>query len=149
MFKNIFFNLIFIVAGIGMLIASGVVTVNQYNFIQHSQKSSGLVIDNILSGGKSRSYHPVVKFKTPEGTDVQFTSSVGTNPAEFHIGQAVDILYDPLNPQKAQTNSVVDLWMGSVLTAILGTAFVLAGIFSTIAVLKKKAREIVEKKRSN
>ncbi|MDP8974308.1 MAG: DUF3592 domain-containing protein [Actinomycetota bacterium] len=43
---------------------------------------------------------PAVRFETPEGRTVEFTSEFHKRGAE--VGQEVTVLYDPLRPEKAE-----------------------------------------------
>jgi len=49
------------------------------------------------------SYYPVVQFSTRKGLAVQFRDKMGSNPAAYQEGQAVDVLYFPGRPEGSAT----------------------------------------------
>ena len=55
-------------------------------------------------------YRPVVRFKTHAGRMVDFTASLASRPAPYEIGECVEVLYDPDDPQQAQINAFRYLW---------------------------------------
>jgi hypothetical protein len=60
---------------------------------------------------------PLVEFKTEKGDTVQVQSTRFTEPPAYAVGQAVEVRYDPQNPQNAAINVFAELWG---LTAALG-----------------------------
>jgi hypothetical protein len=59
-----------------------------------------------------RSYHPVVRLTTAQGGVFVFTDGEGSNPADYEVGDAEEILYDPNNPLDATIRSWMSVWMG-------------------------------------
>jgi hypothetical protein len=45
---------------------------------------------------------PIVRFTTPAGEMIQFTSQVSSSPRAYRVGDSVDVLYDPQTPQNAE-----------------------------------------------
>lgn len=46
-------------------------------------------------------YKPVVHFKTESGKDVSFTSTYSSSPPSYDIGETIQVIYSPENPEKA------------------------------------------------
>jgi hypothetical protein len=47
---------------------------------------------------RDRYYYPVVSFTTPSGASHQFTDTTGASPAQYAVGDTVDVLFDPGGP---------------------------------------------------
>lgn len=104
-------------------------------FVERGSATFGVVVDLAVRrtrrhskrGGSRSLYHPVVEF-TARGDDVmQFTSEFGTMPAWYKVGQQVQVLYDPENPQKAEIQSGCALWSGGIVFMVLGGVFACLG----------------------
>jgi Protein of unknown function (DUF3592) len=50
-------------------------------------------------------YHPRVRFTTPDGRTVVFTSALGSPDSELELGRPVPVRYHPDNPQQAQVDT--------------------------------------------
>ena len=66
------------------------------------------------------SYHPVVSFRTSAGAEITFTDQVGSYPAEYAVGDAVDVRYQPETPQEARVYRWINLWFSPLLFIALG-----------------------------
>jgi hypothetical protein len=51
------------------------------------------------SDADSPTYHPVVRFSTPDGPSIEFKDRVGTDPPSYRAGDPVTVLYDPESPR--------------------------------------------------
>lgn len=76
------------------------------------------------SGG---AYSPIVKYKTATGEEHTFHSNVGSSPPSYHVGEAVNVLYDPANPAAARIHGFFSLWLVAIISGILGCVFSLIG----------------------
>ena len=137
---------LFLILSVFMLIGAGYYTWSQYNFITHSLRGPGTVVNVTYSRSSSSrssgSYHPVVDFRTQDGTMVTFTSNVGSNPASYKKNERVDVLYNQDDPKSAQIDRPFDLWMGQGIVWILGIGFMIAGIsIGFAAPISQKAKE--------
>lgn len=61
-------------------------------------------------GGSPRGESPVVTFTTRAGETRTAVGSVNRHPAPWAVGQTVDIVYDPINPDRADLRTEVDGW---------------------------------------
>jgi hypothetical protein len=68
-------------------------------------------------------YYPIVAFTTARGDSVTVRSKVGSNPPSWRVGDAVDVLYDPADPQGARLAGFFHLHIGSFVFGILGLVF--------------------------
>ena len=146
---------LFAIIGLGMLIGSFFLFQNTQNFLQEAVTADGEVIElirsesrNSSSGSKKNvSYRPVVEFKTSDGTVVEFTSSTGSNPASHSRGEAVEVLYEELTPEKARIKGFFSLWGASLIVGCLGGIFFLIG-FGIILFGNLKGKKIKRLKES-
>ena len=87
--------------------------------------------------GHGRSYAPAVRFTTDEGREVEFTASLGTNPATYGVGDKVKVRYDSQNPSAADVDSATSRWFGVVVLLIIGVVF---SVFGARMLLPEKRR---------
>jgi hypothetical protein len=88
--------------------------------INNSATALGRVIDNAYLSRKDASdstrlywsYHAVVRFVADNGGEFTFTDRVGSYLADHAIGDAVEVLYDPKNPQDATIRRWASIRMG-------------------------------------
>jgi hypothetical protein len=106
------------------LLAAGAATlVHTMRFVQGAERTTGTVID--LSEDFSSddgTVHTVVRFTSAEGRTVEFRSSTGSSSPP-DVGDRVDVLYDPDDPQDAELSGFFDLWLWAIALGGLGIAF--------------------------
>lgn len=116
---------LFTLIGLGMLGAATYIAIDTRNFVATAASAPGEVIDLIESRDSDDDtvYRPRVRFQSPDGRSHEFTGSVGSNPAGFYVGEAVDVLFDPARPSDAQINTMFQLWFTPLLLGGMGAAF--------------------------
>lgn len=136
---------IFSLVGIGLIIGACVAYVQQREFLRQSLPGVGTVVDHeerrsrdSKTGRVSVSYAPVVEFKTSNGVIHRFTSSVSSNPPDQQVGETVNVVYSPQNPEKAEVNNFISLWIGPVICGGLGIVFAPVGISLLTFGLKRR-----------
>jgi hypothetical protein len=115
----------FSLVGICMLLVSYFIYSETKSFIAGASEGNGKVIDLVRSDG---TYHPVVEFTSSTGKRIEITSSVGSHPPSYRVGESVTVLYDPSNPHNAQLSGFMDLWFGFLVLVGLGLAFASVGL---------------------
>lgn len=82
------------------------------NFINNSEKTQGTVILNLYQADSEGGggYTPIFEFRTLQGKKMEVSSNLGTNPPQFKVGQIVEVLYDPENPEGARINKGLNLY---------------------------------------
>lgn len=121
---------VFFLIGLGLMVGAWFMYDHQKNFLSAASFTQGRVTDlarNSDSDGDT--FAPVVAFTTPQGTEVEFTSSVSSNPPSFAVGEIVEVAYHADNPLNAQINTFWSLWLGVIILGGMGVFF--AG-FSTL-----------------
>lgn len=103
-------------------------------FRRHSRRAQAVVVGMHRSvgglGGAAPQYryHPILKFTTTEGREIQARTNLGTSPPAAREGQRVTAVYDPRDPEKVEIagKGGISLAITVVLTAF---GFVLLAVF--------------------
>jgi hypothetical protein len=82
--------------------------------------------ESSLAEGGCCVYSPVVQFEV-KGQSYTFDGGNASDPPAYRVGQEVDILYDPLDPNTAQIDSLFERWAFPIciIPAMIGAAAVL------------------------
>lgn len=132
----------FLLAGIGMLAATCFTYIDTNTFLKNAIKAEGTVIELIRSrSDDSITYQPVVVFVSQKGEEIEFTSSVGSNPPSYSKGQTVEIFYLPENPQTAEINGFFSLWGVPIILGAMGGIFSTVGASILVAIISKEREE--------
>jgi hypothetical protein len=76
--------------------------------------------------GERVSWFLVAEFEAPPGTPTRVEGKMGSDGAEYRVGQSVGIVYRAAHPEAARIEVARELW-GPGLMGLLGAAFVLFG----------------------
>jgi hypothetical protein len=126
----------FVFSFIGLLMLCGAFFVysNTQNFLESAVETKGRVVELLRSrSSDSTVYRPVVEFKTATGQRVEFSSSTGSNPPSYSIGETVIVLYQESSPTEAKIKGFFSVWGGAIILGILGVVFF--GIGCSIIIL--------------
>ncbi len=77
-------------------------------------------------GGSS--YRPLVVFIDETGRRVEIESRVGSNPPAYQVGERVEMLYRTGQSHEARIKGFVSLWLGTVITGVIGVLFFGVGL---------------------
>ena len=119
-------------AGIGVLLlaVAAVTAFFTFRFVAGSERADGTVVDlreSYDSEDDTTSYYPVVRFETADGSRrIRFESDVSTSG---DVGDTVEVLYDPDDPQDAKLGGFFNLWGLSLIFGALGAVFTGIGGF--------------------
>jgi hypothetical protein len=83
------------------------------------------------------SYAPVVRFEDSNGAQVEFTSPNSGGPMDYDPGEEVEVIYARKNPKKARINTPYEIWGGTIISAGMGSAFLLGGCAMLIAGMRR------------
>jgi len=72
--------------------------------------SNPAVVESTRGSGNARGESPVVTFTTRAGEPRSVVGSVNRHPPPWAIGDAVEVLYDPANPSRADLRTEVAGW---------------------------------------
>jgi hypothetical protein len=99
-------------------------------FAATAVRVGGLVVGFVMDHSADISTrHPVLRFRTVEGREVETTSSISHNSGNLRSGMQVPVLYDPSDPRKARIDygRRSGSWPGLAFVA-LGVVFLAIGI---------------------
>ena len=140
-----FLSILFGVIGLGLLAGAIALAVNTRAFIATAKHAPGTVTELVPKRDKddgSVTYTPVVMFEAASGASVSFTSSFSSSPPAYDVGEKVDVLYSPDNPNEARINGFGSLWLGPIIMGGIGALFAAIGFGILFASrLNKRKRE--------
>ena len=103
---------------------------------RHSVKGTVVALEREATlSGPGNIYCPVVEFTAPDGQLVRFVSDFGTRPASHKVGQIVDVMYNPSNPQEAEIPSGLARWLITGILVFMGLIALCLGSFFLIFAL--------------
>jgi len=94
---------VLLVAGVGLITLSKHMVIKRQQFLASAQPTSGAVVSLHSSHSDgSTVYYPEVEFKPPSvEAKVRFRHPAGSSHPSWRIGQEVNVLYNPTNPNDA------------------------------------------------
>jgi Protein of unknown function (DUF3592) len=133
--------IILMLAGAIFFVGGLKVLVDSERFAAKAVAADGVVIDivgvveNVRMGTSDPPnyqdvtfYHPVIRFVTARGEDVQFQAAEGSRDQSVdQIGESVRILYDPENPRDARLDSWFSRWGDATILISIGFANLVIG----------------------
>jgi hypothetical protein len=120
---------LFLLLGLGLLAGAGYAASRTAAFLRIAASADGTVVDLVESvstdsdGRRSRTYRPVVEFAPASGAVRTFTSSSGSSPPAYDVGERVTVLYDPQNTHDARLKGTFSLWGVAIILGGIGLVF--------------------------
>ncbi|WP_322026965.1 DUF3592 domain-containing protein [Burkholderia sp. BCC1977] len=146
---NIAIALIPIAIGTGFLAGAGAAGLRQWQIARHYAHSTGHVVEIAETARSSRTrtslYSVSVAFTTDSGRPVTFAQgSASSHPGLFE-GEVVNVLYDPVTPERAVIDRFWDRWGLTAILFAIGAPFLIAGLFVVGALWPEhRSHELVE-----
>jgi hypothetical protein len=129
--SNSFLAGVFLPLGVVFLAAGIAIFVHRRRFVSRAASAIGVVTDlksTEMQAGM-QSYNPMVQFQTHDGRMVEFESDTGgPEESSYPPGGQVEVLYDPLNPEKAHIKTFFTLWLIPLFFSGLGAVFLVVGV---------------------
>lgn len=131
----ILMNLLFI----GLFAGGGYISYNNYQLRTNGASTIGTVIRlEESSDSDGTSYSPVFQYEA-NGQTYEFESQNSSNPPTHRVGDRDTIFYDPANPQHAQIDSFMDMWLApSLLFCFGGGGFIFTNLGAIIWFFRRK-----------
>jgi hypothetical protein len=108
---------------------------NTFVFLHQAESTAATIIDIVeTSSDGSPSWYPVFRFTDKQGAEHEIKTTLGTGNTMYEVGQQIDILYKPVDPESARINSFLWIWGSSLLCAQLSVAILLYYLLSRFAV---------------
>lgn len=128
-----FFILLFFLIGLTLSCISFGIYYSRTKFAGTAIPAKGIVISLNRVVRNKYPLAPSVRYRTREGQEHIFHSSVGKNPPEYQIGQEVDLFYDPRNPEDVQLKG--DFFLVYIFAGI-GAVFLLLSVWEVASSVK-------------
>lgn len=138
---------VFFIVGTMCLLGAAATYKSSSDFLDEAVPAAGKVVALVKSkSSDSVSFRPVIQFLDEEGRSFEFTSSAGSNPPSFSVGEEVWVLYSPEHPENAKVDAFFDLWGVSIILAVLGGPFFFIGMLMVmIGRLRKRKHAYLQK----
>lgn len=93
--------------------------------LRQSRSTRGTIVDNRLvaeqrDGVEEHAYQPVVEYRDESGAARRFTDAVGSLPADYAVGESVDIAYARDGEARPRILSWKRLWLVPTLLSAVG-----------------------------
>jgi hypothetical protein len=128
-----------IFTGLGVAVAGAILTLRTMAFLRQAATARGRYIGSAWresapdpAGTSRRTAYPTVEFQTATGQEIRFEARAGTPWAGRSAGQAVEVLYDPRDPQHAVVKSFVELWLPALILLLTGLLLILAALLTAL-----------------
>jgi hypothetical protein len=129
---------LFIIVGVGCLIAGAILGFRTNAFITSSKTTSGNVVrmdpDNDTHGAST--YHTVFAFTDDSGVPHTVRTSYSQRPQPYQIGDQVTVLYQSASPESARIRSFSSLWLAPTILGAIGVIFPVVAVFAFSAARK-------------
>ena len=114
-------GLCFGISAFGLLVGAAWTYFKQQQTMESRVAATGTVVE-LTQQNTTRGYIlcPVVEFTVPSGEKIRFTSEFGSRPASHTIGQSIAVRYDAADPQKAEVESAMSLWLVPLIMVFMG-----------------------------
>ncbi|WP_175730638.1 DUF3592 domain-containing protein [Burkholderia ambifaria] len=130
---NIAIVLIPIAIGTGFLAGAGAAGLRQWQIDRHYARSTGHVVEIAETAhsppARTSLYSVRVAFTTDSGRQVTFAQGSASSNPGLYEGEIVDVLYDPVTPERALVDRFWDRWALTAILFAIGAPFLVAGLF--------------------
>jgi len=114
--------------GVCLLLAAVAKWIEMRNFVDRAEHAQGTVVEMLATfspGSEPTSYTAVIRFTTRSGRVVTFEDPFRSSPAQFEVGERVEVLYPADDPAAARNSG--SLWSPVLLLGVGGVVFVVLG----------------------
>ena len=125
--------LIPIAIGTGFLAGAGAAGLRQWQTVRDYAHSTGHVVEIAKNARSPRArtslYSAIVAFTTDGGRLITFAQGSASSHPGLREGEAVNVLYDPVTPERAVVDRFWDRWGLTAILFAIGAPFLAAGLF--------------------
>lgn len=119
---------VFAVIGLAMLVGAIWSFTSTREFLATAVTTEGVVTEMVRSrSSDSTTYSPVVEFTTESGELIEHSSTSGSNPPSYDVGEKVTVYYQPGQPHRAKISGFFSLWGLATIFGIMGSVFFFIG----------------------
>ncbi|KVE33469.1 hypothetical protein WI93_24290 [Burkholderia vietnamiensis] len=146
---NIAIVLIPLALGTAFMAGAGAAGLRQWQAARHYAHSTGHVVEIAEPAGASRNRASLdsvsVAFTTDSGRAVTFEQSSGSPHPRLYEGERVNVLYDPVAPERAIIDQFWDRWSVTAILFAIGAPLFVAGLVAAGALWPEpRLHELVE-----
>jgi Protein of unknown function (DUF3592) len=129
-FSPVVVPFLFSAVGVVFIVIGILLFVRSRRFVGRAASAIGTIMDvktRWRLGAPRLRQVSVVRFQTQDGQTVEFESArsiLSQGP-----GGQLEVLYDPLNPEEARSNSFMELWLYPLFFSLFGFFFFVLGTF--------------------
>jgi Protein of unknown function (DUF3592) len=139
-------NWLWVIPAIGalLLVIAALILQSRLSFESAAVRADGEVVDVVQSsridndGRRSSTWCPAVQFTSETGGTLTFTAQTCSNPPSYRIGEHVDVLYRPGEPESAAIDGPAERWLLPLVVGGIGSVFMLIGLFITLPRLRSQ-----------
>ena len=119
---------------VGLFVGTWFSYSHEKKFLASAVHADGTVVANITKASlgaddSSTVQFPQFAFRTPDGITHTITSNSGSSPPSYSVGQHVDVLYTPGNPDAATLSGFMSSSFLPMMLAIFAVVALLAAVF--------------------
>lgn len=111
---------------------------NQIARIGRDAHGEVIALETSVDSDGDTTYRPRVAFTDEAGQRHVFVGRIGSSPPSFVRGEAVDVIYDPANPERAIIDSFGQRHLFPLVFGGLGSLFAAVGIGILYAVIRRR-----------
>ncbi|MEM6750283.1 MAG: DUF3592 domain-containing protein [Planctomycetota bacterium] len=139
-----FIGLLFALIGAAFLGVGVWLGVRTQDFLATAVTTQGEVVhvERIRSSDPDSgdTFKPTFAFQDQAGAPRNVTPSMSSSEWNFAIGEPVEIVYDPAEPQNAKLKSFGGLWLLPTIFAGMGLVFTVVGVPIFLATRKRRSK---------
>jgi hypothetical protein len=131
--------------GLGVLLigVGGVFLYFQLPYLTAGKRVEGTVVDiKRQMNRRGTVYHPVVQYHAA-GRSVTITGAVGAGINPYRIGETVNVVYLPDDPESGVIGDFIQLYLFPALFGGLGLACILGALVAAYVMTRQRAAEAV------
>lgn len=127
-------SMVLLLIGLLMIGISAFIAYTRTQFIENSEVLPGIIVEyeRRRDSEGTTTFHPVVEYTDPDGIAQTHYSNTGSN-RRGAVNKEVEILYNADAANPALINSFAELWLGTLVTGIIGVSFLFFGVGFSIA----------------
>ncbi|KAB0642864.1 DUF3592 domain-containing protein [Burkholderia latens] len=129
---NIAVALVPIAIGTGFLAGAGAAGLREWQIARHYAHSTGHVVEVTETarspGARTSLYSAIIAFTTDSGRPIRFAQGSASSHPTLYEGEIVNVLYDPVTPERAVIDQFWDRWGLTAILFAIGAPFLVAGL---------------------
>ncbi len=128
---NTYRKISILLAGIAVLIGGLFLANKSYEFKKNSISTTGEVIEIIRTKDSDSQYmyHPLIKFTTLEGKEVEAGTGMNADRPYHQVGEKVSLRYLISFPERVELDNWISFWLFPTILFIFGLGLTMLGVY--------------------